>query len=395
MSSFGLKRWALGPSFGWLLGALSLLAGCAAQEPCAVTAPVPAEARATESAPLVAPTPPIAAPLEKKALSSFQDGKTRSALVEFVVRVTDPTSPEFVPQKARIAVFDNDGTLWSEQPLYVEFAFAIDRVLDLLAKSPAPAWSKKPWAIRLKNDGKKALGELDERALAEIFAAASAGLDEAAYHTVAAEWLAQAKHPRFGRLYTDLTYAPMVELLGYLREHGFSTFIVSGGSSRFIRVFAETAYGISPDQVVGTVLEGKYELRQGRGVVVSQPKLAFLDDGPGKPAGIAQFIGQLPILAVGNSDGDREMLEYVTTQPGPRLGVLVHHDDADREWAYDRTSKIGKLDKALDQAASAKWIVISMKNDFATVYAPPAPDPTTPIPAAPASPTTTVATAKP
>jgi len=369
---------------------MALYIGCAAQEPCPVT---PAEPTSEPFllAPLP-PAPPEAAP-RPPALVSFKEGKTRTALVDFVTRVTDESSPDFVPVESRIAVFDNDGTLWSEQPLYFEFEFALDRVLDQLAQNPAPAWSKKAWAVKLKKNGKQAMAALDSKALLEIFVAANAGLDEAGFRVVASEWFKKAKHPRFNRPYSELTFVPMVELLAYLREHGFKTFIVSGGSSRFIRVFAEVAYGILPEQVVGSYLDAKYELRDGHGFVVAEPKLGFIDDGAGKPVGIARGIGRAPIIAVGNSDGDREMLEYVTSQAGARLGVLVHHDDAEREFAYDRGSKIGTLDKALDQAATARWLVVSMKNDFAIVYTPPTAAVVPPV--EPTGPTVPVASATP
>jgi phosphoglycolate phosphatase-like HAD superfamily hydrolase len=312
-------------------------------------------------------TPHASAP--SPSLSQLRAGAAQDKLVQFVARVSNPSSPDRVPPGDRIAVFDNDGTLWSEQPLYFEFLFAVDRVIELLGATPAPAWSKQPWAARLKKDGPAALATLDQKALLEIFAVANAGLDEASFRVVAQAWLSRAKHPRFNRPFTDLTYAPMVQLLDYLRAHDFKIFIVSGGSLRFIRIFAQRAYGIPPERVVGSYLDARYELKEGQGAVVSAPSLGFLNDGPGKPVGIERAIGGVPILAVGNSDGDREMLEYVTSHPGPRLGVLVHHDDAEREWAYDRSSQIGRLDKALDQAATAGWVVLSMKDDFASVYA--------------------------
>ncbi|HSC88382.1 MAG TPA: HAD family hydrolase [Polyangiaceae bacterium] len=283
---------------------------------------------------------------------------------------TDPASPSYVAPSERIAVFDNDGTLWSEQPVYFQLSFALDYAQTQLAKSPAPSWASRPWATRLKKEGPAAAAKFDEKTLLEIVGVSEAQEAEA-YRAAVADWFARARHPRFERRYDQLTFAPMVSLLGYLRERGYKTFIVTGGSLWFVRAFAEEAYGVPPEQVVGTTLGEKYELQQGRGVVTGDGKLTFVDDGPGKPVGIHRAIGRRPIIAVGNSDGDREMLEYTTTQAGrPTLGILVHHDDPEREWAYDRASPIGRLDKALDQVPTANWLLVSMKDDFEAVYEP-------------------------
>ncbi len=302
-------------------------------------------------------------------LPSWNAGVSKARIVAFVQAVSEAGGKDYVAPADRIAVFDNDGTLWSEQPMYFQLAFALDRVK---AMAPShPEWrTKQPFKAALEGD-MKTLAAAGEHGLLELVAASHAGLttDEFAAHVK--DWLATARHPRFQRPYAELTFAPMVELLAYLRANGFQTWIVSGGGIEFMRVFGEQAYGIPPQQMVGSSLELKYELRDGKPVLVQQPKVAFIDDKAGKPVGIQKAIGKRPIAAFGNSDGDFEMLEWTTGAPGARLGVIVHHDDAAREYAYDRKSPFGRLARGLDEAAARGWVVVSMKDDWRAMHAPP------------------------
>jgi phosphoserine phosphatase len=300
-------------------------------------------------------------------LASWSDGAAKAAIVEFVRQVTDPASPDFVPEAERIAVFDNDGTLWAEQPLYFQLQFAFDRVKALAEDHPE--WqSESPFQAILEGD-REALSTLTEHDLLEIMMSTHAGMTVAEFRQIAADWLATARHPRFDRPFTECAYQPMLEVLGYLRAGGFKTFIVSGGGIDFMRVFSEQVYGIPPDQVVGSSLEIQFELRDGKPVLMRLPEMGFIDDKAGKPVGIHQHIGRRPIAAFGNSDGDLQMLQYTAAGEGPRLVVLVHHDDDAREWAYDRESSIGRLDKGLDEAAENGWTVVSMNNDWRRVFA--------------------------
>lgn len=299
-------------------------------------------------------------------LSSWNDTPTRDAIVAFVDRVTDEASPDYVPPAERIAVFDNDGTLWCEQPAYFQLLFALDRVKAMAPDHPE--WrTTEPYRSVLAGDH-QALAAQGEKALLEIVAATHAGMTTDAFTDLARRWVTTAEHPTLKRPYIQCIYQPQVELLAYLRAHGFKTFIVSGGGIDFMRPWTEAAYGIPPEQVVGSSAKSKYEVRDGRGVVVKQPQINFIDDKDGKPVGIVEYIGRHPILAVGNSDGDFQMLEYTTTNGKPRLGVLIHHDDADREFAYDRDSHIGRLARGLDEAARRGWLVVSMKRDWKTVF---------------------------
>jgi|SRR5688572_15960864 len=311
-------------------------------------------------------------------LPSWNDGDARTALITFVTQVTTSGLPTYVQPAERIATFDNDGTLWSEQPMYFQLAFALDRVKALAPEHPE--WKdQEPFNHLLAGDMKAFLAG-GEKSLLAVVAAAHSNITTEEFNQVVKDWLATARHPKTGRPYNEMIYQPMLEVLAYLRANGFKTFIVSGGGVEFMRAFAERAYGIPPEQVVGSQGKLKYEVRDGVPVLVKLPEVQFIDDGPGKPAGIQTFIGRRPIAAFGNSDGDREMLEWTTAGKGPRFGLIVHHTDAGREWAYDRTSHIGKLDKALDQAKEKKWTVVDMKKDWKTIY--PAP----PAPAAPAAP---------
>lgn len=299
------------------------------------------------------------------ALPSWRDGAARQTIVRFVEAVTRQGTPEYVPPAERIAVFDNDGTLWSEQPLYFQFFFLLDQVRAVAPQHPE--WKNNPAFKALMANDMAALMR-EEKRLLPLIATANAGMTVDEYDRTIRAWLDSARHPKFNRRYTDLVYQPQLELLSYLRANGFKTFIVSGGTIEFMRPWAERVYGIPPEQVVGSTQTVTYEVRNGQPTLVRGPKLEFINDGPGKPVGIYRQIGRRPILAVGNSDGDLQMLQYTMAGTGQRLAVLVHHDDAEREFAYDRKSGIGKLDKALDEALTRGWTVISMKQDWARIY---------------------------
>lgn len=304
-------------------------------------------------------------------LPSWNNTEAKKRIVTFVESVTDPESPAYVPPADRIATFDNDGTLWSEQPMYFQLFFLFDRVKALAPKHPE--WeTQEPFASALKGDYAKALSGGD-KAIMELAAATHANVSAEAFSDEVRQWVKTARHPQKDMLYTDMVFQPMLELLAYLRAEGFKTYIVSGGGVDFMRVFTEEVYGVPPEQVVGSELKVKYELQDGVPVIMKDSALDFIDDKEGKPAGIYQHIGRRPVFAGGNSDGDQQMLEYTTIPRGPsdksaRFGLLVHHDDAAREWAYDRDSHFGKLDKALDEAPSRDWLVVSMKDDWAVIY---------------------------
>jgi phosphoglycolate phosphatase-like HAD superfamily hydrolase len=299
-------------------------------------------------------------------LASWNDGAAKRAIVEFVAKVAKEGSAGFVPLPERIAVFDNDGTLWPEQPIYFQFAFALDRVRALSTRHPE--WqTQEPFAALLKGDMKSALAG-GERALGQVLMATHAGMTSDDFAKVVVDWIASAKHPKTGRLHTDMVYQPMLELLAFLRANGFKTYIVSGGGIEFMRPWAERIYGIPPEQVIGSRIRTTFELRDGQPVLVRLPEVEFVDDGPGKPVGINAHIGRRPIAAFGNSDGDLQMLQWTAAGPGPRFCLYVHHTDAEREWAYDRTSHIGRLDKGLDEAKARGWIVVDMKTDWERVF---------------------------
>src|SRR5439155_18174773 len=271
----------------------------------------------------------------------------------FVARVTNQGSPDFVPLAERIATFDNDGTLWCEQPMYVQMAFMLDRVKKLAPKNPE--WkNKQPFKAVLERDY-KALAVQGEKVAVQLVAATHTGMSSEEFNRIAGDWIAKARHPKFQRAYTELVYQPMIELLAYLRANGFKTFIVSGGGVDFMRPWTEKVYGIPPEQVVGSMGKLKYEMRDGKPVLMKLAEVDHVDDGPGKPVGIQKFIGRRPIAAFGNSDGDLQMLQYTAAGNGPRFMMLVHHTDAEREYAYDRKSSIGRLDKALDEANAKGW----------------------------------------
>jgi phosphoglycolate phosphatase-like HAD superfamily hydrolase len=286
--------------------------------------------------------------------------------VDFVTHVTTEGGEQFVPPAERIAVFDNDGTLWAEQPLYFQFQFAIDRIKAMAPDHPE--WkNQEPFNPIIAGD-MEALLAGGEKSLMTVLATAHSGMTTDEFAQIVKDWFVNARHPVSGRPYTGMVYQPMLELLGYLRANGFKTFIVSGGGVEFIRAFAEGAYGIPPEQVIGTQGKLKYEMRDGVPVLVKLPELQFFDDKEGKPAGIQTFLGRRPITAFGNSDGDLQMLQWTTAGPAARFALIVHHDDATREWAYDRSSHIGQLDKAWDEATAKGWTVVSMKNDWKTIF---------------------------
>lgn len=301
-------------------------------------------------------------------LPSWNDTPTKKAITAFVGKVTRDGSPDFVPPGERVAVFDNDGTLWCEQPVYTQVAFALDRVKALAPKHPD--WKdKQPFKAVLEDDH-KAIAEAGELGLVQIMLATHTGFTTDEFAAAVKEWIATAKHPKYQRPYTECVYQPMLEVLAYLRANGFKTFIVSGGTVEFMRPWTEAVYGVPPEQVVGTTFKTKYVVRDGKGAVVIEPALDHNDDRAGKPVGIARQIGRRPVMAFGNSDGDFEMLEYTTTGTGPRFGLLVHHTDGEREVAYDRMSQFGRLDKGLDEAPKRGWVVASINDDWKTVFPP-------------------------
>jgi phosphoserine phosphatase len=300
-------------------------------------------------------------------LPSWSDGAAKQAIVSFVGAVTAAGRPSYVPAAERIAVFDNDGTLWAEQPMYFQLAFAIDRVRALAPQHPG--WkTKQPFQAVIEGDLGAAIAG-GEHAILELVMASHADTTSDEFAGIVRQWLATARHPRFERPYTEVVYQPMLELLAFLRAQQFKTFIVSGGGIDFLRVFAEEVYGVPPEQVVGSTIVTKFELRDGSPVLMREPKIDFIDDKAGKPVAIHKFIGRRPVAAFGNSDGDLEMLQWTSAAAGARLALLVHHTDAEREWSYDRKSPIGRLDKALDEAAAKGWTVVDMKKDWKKVFA--------------------------
>ena len=299
-------------------------------------------------------------------LPSWNDGATKNAITDFVTRITDETGADFVAAEDRIATFDNDGNLWCEQPFYFQLGFATDRVKELAADHPEWA-STQPYKAVLENDHDSLLAS-GVHGLLEIIMATHANMTAEEFDHVVADWLSTARHPRFNRPYNELIYQPMLELLDYLRANGFKTFIVSGGGVEFMRVWANEAYGIPNDQIVGSSIKTVFEYDDGKAVIRRLPEIDFIDDKEGKPVGIHKFIGKRPIFASGNSDGDLQMLQYADANKLPSFQLYLHHTDAEREYAYDRESHIGKLDKGLDEAVEKGWTVIDMKNDWKTVF---------------------------
>jgi hypothetical protein len=318
--------------------------------------------RAGALAQSIAPAAPLPDPLP-----SWNDGAVKKSITDFVTRVTTQDHADFVPVEQRIATFDNDGTLWCEQPMYFQVAFAIDELRRMAPQHPG--WkTKQPFKALLDND--KRAGAAGEKGLLDIVMATHTGMTVEDFTNTVLDRTATAQHPRFKRLYIDLTYQPTQELLRYLRANGFKTFIVSGGGIEFMRPWTEKVYGIPPEQVVGSSGVVKFEMgADGKPVLMKLPKIEFVDDGPGKPVGINRFVGRRPIFALGNSDGDQQMLEWTAAASGARFMGLVHHTDAEREYAYDRQSKVGRLDKALDEANAKGWTVVDMKQDWNKVFA--------------------------
>ena len=303
---------------------------------------------------------------QQDPLPSWNDTPPKRAIIAFVDRVTRPGSPELVPHAERIATFDNDGTLWIEQPTYVQLAFVIDRIKALAAQHPE--WrTQQPFAAVLDDDRARLQG-LGEQEVARLLVATHAGMTTDEFSATVSEWIATARHPTKGKLYTQLVYQPMLELLAYLRANGFKTYIVSGGGVEFMRAWAEKVYGIPPEQVVGSSGGLELELRDGQPVLRKMPQVDFVDDKAGKPVAIQRYIGRRPVMAFGNSDGDLHMLQWTTAGPGPRFALLVHHTDADREWAYDRESAVGRLDAAWDEAVAKGWTLVNIKDDWASVF---------------------------
>ncbi len=304
--------------------------------------------------------------VEVASLPSWNEGEAKEAIVDFVERVTTPGSPDFVPEAERIATFDNDGTLWSEKPMYFQLLFAIDRVKATAAEHPE--WKdKQPFKGVLEGDMETAAAT-GEHGILELVMASHAGMTTEEFEAIVKEWLATARHPELDRPYTEFVFQPMLELLDYLRANGFKTFIVSGGGIEFMRPWVEEVYGIPPEQVVGSSIKVEYRVEDGKPALVRLPEIDFIDDKEGKPVGIHQFIGRRPIAAFGNSDGDFQMLEWTTAGEGARLGVYIHHTDAEREWAYDRDSHVGSLSRGLDEAAARGWVLVDMKQDWQTIY---------------------------
>jgi phosphoserine phosphatase len=299
-------------------------------------------------------------------LPAWTDGPTKSAIVDFVSRVTSAGGPDFVPVEERIATFDNDGCLWSEKPFYFQLAFAIDRVKELAPKHPE--WkTEQPFKAVLEDDI-ETVAKSGMEGLLKLVMVSHAGMTTDEFHAIAKDWLETARHPRFQLRYDELVFQPMLELLAYLRANGFKTYITSGGGIEFLRVFAEEVYGIPPEQVIGSSVKTKFELRDGKPVIVRLPEIDFIDDKEGKPIAINSHIGRRPIASFGNSDGDLQMLQWTAAGDGARFCLLVHHTDADREWAYDRDSHVGRLDQALDEAKRRGWTIVDMKQDWKTIY---------------------------
>lgn len=300
-------------------------------------------------------------------LPSWNEGPAKQSIVDFVAAVTTAGSADFVATEDRVATFDNDGTLWTEQPMYTQLAFALDRVKAMAPRHPE--WKDaQPFKAVLEGD-LEALAASGQKGLLELVTVTHAGMTTDEFSKIVTDWIATARHPRFARPYTDLVYQPMLELLDYLRANGFKTYIVSGGGIEFMRPWTQAVYGVPPEQVIGSSIKTVFEMRDGLPQLFRLPVLNFVDDKGGKPVGINQFIGRRPIAAFGNSDGDLEMLQWTTLITQRRFGLIVHHTDSEREYAYDRNSEFGRLDAALDAAAVNKWTVVDMKKDWKVVFA--------------------------
>ena len=305
---------------------------------------------------------------QDKPLPSWNEGPAKTAIIDFVERVTNRNGQDWVALEDRVATFDNDGTLWSEQPIYFQGMFIFDRIKAMAPQHPE--WrEEQPFKAALEGD-LKTLAAGGMASLNKLLMTTHAGMTTDEFAVIVTDWLKTARHPRFQRPYNELTFRPMVELIGYLQQSGFRTYIVSGGGVEFMRTWAEDAYGIPPERVIGSTIKLKYDLDNDKPVLRRLSEIEFIDDGPGKPVAIGRLIGKRPIFAAGNSDGDLQMLQWTTLASGPRFGLIVHHTDGEREWEYDRQSMVGKLDKALDEAPRRGWTVVDMKKDWATIYLP-------------------------
>jgi haloacid dehalogenase-like hydrolase len=314
----------------------------------------------------IVPACSFRASAQSDPLPSWNDTPSKQAIIQFVDRVTRTGSADFVAPSDRIATFDNDGTLWAEQPMYVQLAFALDRVKTLAPSHPE--WKdKQPFKAALEGD-MKTLAESGQSGLVELIMVTHAGMTVGEFSSIVTDWLATARDPRFKRPYTELVYQPMLELMAYLRANGFKTFIVSGGGIEFMRPWTEKIYGVPPEQVVGSSIKTKFVMRDGIPIIFRLPEVNFVDDKAGKPVGINEHVGRRPIAAFGNSDGDLEMLQWTTLTDGIRFGLIIHHTDAEREYAYDRHSHFGRLDVALDLAATNHWTVVDMKRDWKVIF---------------------------
>ena len=324
------------------------------------------------AAALYAATPTWAQSQATDPLPSWNEGPSKKAIIDFVSRATREAGPDYIPVRERIATFDNDGTLWAEQPIYSQFLFAMDRVKAL--SNQHPEWkTTQPFKAALEDD-LSTLASIGQHGLLAIVAATHSGMTTDEFATTVTDWITTARHPRFDRLYTEIVYQPMLELIAYMQDNGFRTYIVSGGGIEFMRAWTEPTYGIPPEQVIGSSGVTRYDHESnGEPVLIKEPKVEFVDDGPGKPVGINRFIGRRPVFSFGNSDGDKEMLEWTNDGDGLRFMGLVHHTDAVREWAYDRHSLVGRLDKALDEAIKRNWTVVDMKTEWRTIFPPLAP----------------------
>jgi len=299
-------------------------------------------------------------------LPSWTEGATKAAILGFVAEAVREGGPGYVPPAQRIATFDNDGTLWSEQPVYFQAEFAYQRFLGMAPLHPEWA-AEEPYRTILSAD-RTALADLGEQAFTDLLTATHAGMTVENFDGLVRHWLATARHPRFDKPYSELIYQPMLELMTHLRANGFKTYIVSGGGTDFMRAFAEATYGIPPEQVIGSTVVTEFRLEGQTPAIIRLPEVDFIDDGPGKAVGIARVIGRRPAFAAGNSDGDLQMLQWTTMRDGPAFGLIVHHTDAEREWAYDAPSVIGQLKEALVQAPQRGWTVVDMKTDWTVIY---------------------------
>lgn len=299
-------------------------------------------------------------------LPSWNEGPVKDAIIDFVTAATTEGGPGWVEPEDRIATFDNDGTLWTEHPVYFQFMFVSDRIRHLAPRHPE--WKLQPPFKGILEGDTKAVAASGEHGVTELMAVTHAWMTAEAFEEIVSDWISTARHPRFDRPYDSLIYQPMVELMDYLRDNGFQTWIVSGGGADFMRPWADDAYGIPPQQIIGSQIAEDYQIIEGKPQFMRKPQVFFVDDGPGKPVGIHRHIGKRPVMAFGNSDGDYQMLEYTTSGDGPSLAMIVHHTDGDREYAYDRDTHIGRLDKAMTDAPAKGWHLIDMARDWSTIY---------------------------